>query len=70
MRTEVFAATLVQVNSHNSKVHVGFRVYPPELSEMLFTGSNSIADVCVQVSVVLKYACRHLWLHRIDDHGN
>lgn len=32
LQTDVFAATLVQVNNHSSKVHVGFRVYPLELS--------------------------------------
>lgn len=32
VRTDVFAATLVQVNNHNSKVQAGFRVYPLELS--------------------------------------
>lgn len=32
LQTDVFAATLVQVNNHGSKVHVGFRVYPLELS--------------------------------------
>lgn len=35
-RTDVFAATLVQVNNHNSKVHAGFRVYPLELSKCSF----------------------------------
>lgn len=37
---------------------------------MLFSGSNSTADVCAQVSVVLKCARRHSWLHRIDEHDN